>query len=87
MGPTKILGKDRSFSHSLKFTASNPRKSMNMANERYKRHLFVPKSAVSSDVRSLLNETSYPLKFEEEGGAVVSQFEKGAMQGVASFMV
>ena len=59
---------------------------MNMANESYKRHLFVPRSAVSSDVRSLLNETSYPLKFEEEGGAVVSQFEKGAMQGVASFM-
>ena len=86
-GARKVSGKDRSFAHSLQFTASNARKTMNINNENYKSRMVAPLSALDENALSLIQTTSYPVRVEQEGGESIGQFEKGVMQGVANFMM
>ena len=83
-GKWKILGIDRSFAHSLKFTVSNPRKTMNM-NGNYKRRLVVPRAALCPKAANLIETKSYPIKVESGDSANLGSFERGVLDGVSSF--
>ena len=80
----KTLGSDRSFCESLKWTAANPRKSMNLGNSTYKSHIMAPKDLIDGRAASLIDENPGIIKIKEESKDL-SGFEEGCIQSVPNF--
>ena len=85
-GKTKVLGDNRSFSDSLKWTASNSRKTMNTINKSYKAKIVAPRAALSDRAVNLVDQKSYPLKLESDDVSSLGSFEKGVFKGVSNFL-
>ena len=80
----KTLGSDRSFCESLKWTAMNPRKTMNLGNSTYKSHIMAPKDLLDDRAASLIDKNPGIIKIKEESKDL-SGFEEGCIQGVSNF--
>lgn len=83
-GKNIVWGTNRSFSDSLKWSASNPRKTMNMNNPNYKSGIVVPREALSEQAANA--QTMLPLKVKTDDDETLDRFAQGVMQGVSCFM-
>jgi hypothetical protein len=81
----KTLGSDRSFCESLKWTAMNPCKTMNLGNSTYKSHIMAPKDLLDDRAASLIDKNPGIIKIKEESKDL-SGFEEGCIQGVSNFL-